>query len=129
MHYDKRFITDECYPINIMTKITLRGNRTNIIKTHEYLQNIVNNLFVYRTYMSNNEIRIIIANLMNIKAKIHPTEIRCCRDNALRDINHPFYTIYYKDKEVALVGTKEEVDNAEIVVYKVINANKALMKN
>lgn len=93
------------------------------------MQNIVNDLFVFRTYMSNNEIRIIIANLMNIKTQIHPTEIRCCRDNALRDINHPFYTIYYKDKEVALVGTEKEVTNAEIVVNKVIVANKTLMKN
>jgi hypothetical protein len=129
MHYDKRYITDECYPINIMTFVTLAGNMNNITKAHQHLQNIVNDLFVYRTYMSNNEIRIIIANLMNIKTQIHPTEIRCCRDNALRDINHPFYTIYYKDKEVALVGTKKEVDNAEVVVTKVINANKSVMKN
>ena len=129
MYYDKRYVTDECYPIQIMTNITLRGNRVNIVKAHDYLQSIVNELHVYRTYMSNNEIRIIIAYLMRIKAEIHPTEIRCCRDNALRDINHPFYTIYYKDKEVALVGTKKEVDNAELVVHRIITNNKNLEKN
>ena len=31
MYYDKRYITDECYPIHIMTSITLRGNRVNIV--------------------------------------------------------------------------------------------------
>lgn len=36
-------------------------------------------------------------------------EIRCCRDNALRDLSNPFYTIYYKNKEVALVGMPDDV--------------------
>ena len=82
MLYDKRFITDECYPINVMTFLNLRGNKVNVIKAHKYLQNIISDLFVYRIYVANNDIRIIIANLMNVKKKIHPTEVRCCRDNA-----------------------------------------------
>lgn len=70
--------------------------------------------------MVRREIRIIITKLSLIKKKINPTEIRCCRDNALRDINHPYYTIYYKDKEVAMIGTNEEVMRAENIVRKII---------
>lgn len=66
--------------------------------------------------MRRNDIKIIIAKLGSIKKRINPTEIRCCRDNALRDINHPFYTIYYKNKEVTFVGSNEEVRRAETVV-------------
>lgn len=54
--------------------------------------------------MKREDIKIIISKLQLIKRNINPTEIRCCRDNALRDINHPFFTIYYRDKEVCLVG-------------------------
>ena len=70
--------------------------------------------------MTRGDIRVIITNLSLIKKEINPTEVRCCRDNALRDIVHPFYTIYYKDKEVAFIGTIEEVLNAERVVNKFI---------
>jgi hypothetical protein len=70
--------------------------------------------------MVRSDIKIIITKLSLIKKRINPTEIRCCRDNALRDINHPYYTIYYKDKEVALIGTNEEVMKAEAIVRKII---------
>ena len=70
--------------------------------------------------MRRNDIKIIISKLSLIKKKINPTEIRCCRDNALRDINHPFYTIYYKNKEVTYVGTNEEVRKAEQTVGDII---------
>ncbi len=66
--------------------------------------------------MVRSDIKIIINKLSIIKKRINPTEIRCCRDNALRDINHPYYTIYYKDKEVAFIGTNNEVMRAESIV-------------
>jgi hypothetical protein len=106
-HYDKRFITDECYGLHETTPLTLKGIKENIIKARDFLQTIVDELSVHRVYMSTNEIKVIIANLIIIKQNIHPSEVRCCRDNALRDINHPFFTIYYKDKEVAFVGSKK----------------------
>jgi hypothetical protein len=105
--YDKRFLTDECYALHETAPMTLKGFKDNIIKARNYYQGIINELTVHRIYMSSSEIKEIIHNLITIKQSIHPSEIRCCRDNALRDINHPFFTIYYKDKEVAFVGTKK----------------------
>lgn len=106
-HYDKRFITDETYALHETTPLTLKGIKDNIIKARDFLQGIVSELSVTRVYMCSSEIKVIIANLIIIKQNIHPSEVRCCRDNALRDINHPFFTIYYKDKEVAFVGTQK----------------------
>lgn len=106
VQYDKNFLTDECYAMHETTVLTLKGIKDNISKARDYLQDIVDKLSVHRIYMCTSEIRVIISNLIMIKQQIHPSEIRCCRDNALRDINHPFYTIYYKDKEVAFVGTE-----------------------
>jgi hypothetical protein len=107
IHFDKTFLTDECYAMHETTALTLKGIKDNILKARDFLQGIVDRLSVQRIYMCTSEIRVIISNLIMIKQQIHPSEIRCCRDNALRDINHPFYTIYYKDKEVAFVGTKK----------------------
>lgn len=59
-------------------------------------------------------------NLNYIKKQIDQAEIRICRDNALRDINHPYYTIYYKDKELAILGTGPQVKNAELLIKKVL---------
>lgn len=129
LEYDKSFITDECYPMNLQCKMSLKGIKDNIILAVEYLQEIIDELEVRRIYMSSSDIKIIIANLMPLKQQIHPSEIRCCRDNALRDINHPFYTIYYKDKEVAFVGTKEELDKSTNLVENEIAREKQIKKN
>ena len=103
--------------------------KENIIKSVEYIQTIIDELEVRRIYMKSSEIKVIIANLMPIKQQIHPSEIRCCRDNALRDINHPFYTIYYKNKEVAFVGTKAELDKSIAIVESEITREKQIKRN
>ena len=79
--------------------------------------------------MKSSEIKVIIANLIPIKQQIHPSEIRCCRDNALRDINHPFYTIYYKNKEVAFVGTPAEISRSVALVESEITREKRIKEN
>ena len=104
-YYDKKFFTDGCYSMDEMTSLTLKGIRENIIKARDFFQDLVNTLKVKRVYMCKADIDVIIMNLVNIKQQIHPSEVRCCRDNALRDIGHPFFTVYYKEKEVAFVGT------------------------
>jgi histone-lysine N-methyltransferase SETD2/UMP-CMP kinase len=129
MQYDKSFITDECYPLSETCKLSLKGIKENIMQGVEYIQSILDTLEVRRIFMSSSDIKIIISNLMPIKQQIHPSEIRCCRDNALRDINHPFYTIYYKDKEVAFVGTKEELDKSVALVESEIAREKKVKKN
>ena len=129
MLYDKRFITDECYPLHMTTDVTLKGIKDNILESCKYLQSIVDGLYVERIFMGSSDIKIIISNLMPIKQQIHPAEVRCCRDNALRDINHPFYTIYYKNKEVAFVGTKEEVERSIKLIKNEILREKKIKKN
>jgi len=91
----------------------MNGKNQNIIKAHSFIKDILSPLVAWRIYMNRSDIKVIIDNLGSIKKRINPTEIRCCRDNALRDINHPFYTIYYKNKEVTYVGTDKQVRKAE----------------
>lgn len=107
----------------------MKGIKENIIRARDYLQSIVDDLRVYRKYMGSSEIKVIIANLITIKQNIHPSEVRCCRDNALRDINHPFFTIYYKDKEVAFIGTEKEIEFSMSIVENEIKRAKSLTKN
>ena len=127
--YDKSFITDECYPLKIECNLSFKGVKENIIRAVEYIQEMIDSLEVRRIYMKSSEIKVIISNLMPIKQQIHPSEIRCCRDNALRDINHPFYTIYYKSKEVAFVGTPEELDKSVALVENEITREKKIKRN
>lgn len=47
-----------------------------------------------------------------IKRNINPGEIRCSWDNALRDINNPVYTVYYKNKEIDFIGSLSVVNKA-----------------
>jgi hypothetical protein len=127
--FDRVHVTDECYPIHYLTTVRLRGRSQNIRKAHDHIKAQLQPLVARRKYMTREDIKIIISKLQQIKRNINPTEIRCCRDNALRDINHPFYTIYYKDKEVAFIGTKERVSWAEKFVAQVIENNRRIDDN
>lgn len=127
--FERVHVTDECYPIHFLTTVRLRGRSQNIQRAHQYILSQLRPLVARRKYMTREDIKIIISKLQQIKRTINPIEIRCCRDNALRDINHPFYTIYYKDKEVAFIGTKERVVWAEKVVAGVIEENRRLDDN
>lgn len=109
MQFDRSFLTDECYGLHETTDLVLSGIKEKIIEAKEKIAECMAPLKVHRIYMTNQEIKAIINNLKGIKQEIHPGEIRCSRDNALRDINHPFHTIYYKDKEVALISTDETI--------------------
>ena len=124
VHFNKKHVTDDCFPIHFLTTIILKSRSENIAKAHAFIKQKISELVARRRYMSRSDIKIIISRLSYIKKEIGPTEIRCCRDNALRDINHPFYTIYYKDKEVAFIGTVEEVMRAERKVAEVIEASR-----
>lgn len=124
VRFNRACITDDCYPIHFMTTVNLKGRKEHIVEAHKHIISRLEKLVARRKYMARGDIKIIISKLGSIKKAINPTEIRCCRDNALRDINHPFYTIYYKDKEVAFIGTAEEVRRAERIVAKVIEENR-----
>lgn len=115
--------------MQVECKLQFKGIKDNIMKAVEYMQMLLDELEVRRIFMKSSEIKVIISNLMPIKQQIHPSEIRCCRDNALRDINHPFYTIYYKNKEVAFVGTAEELDKSIALVESEISREKQIKKN
>ena len=129
LEYDRSFVTDECYPMKTETKLVFKGMKENIVKAVDYIQSQLDELEARRIYMKSSEIKVIIANLIPIKQQIHPSEIRCCRDNALRDINHPFYTIYYKNKEVAFVGTASEVRKSIAIVESEIAREKRIKEN
>ena len=129
MQFDRSFLTDECYALHETTELVLSGIKEKIIEAKEKIAECMAPLKVHRIYMTNQEIKAIINNLKAIKQDIHPGEIRCSRDNALRDINHPFHTIYYKDKEVALVGTDETIQRALIAVHECISQDEEYLKH
>ena len=124
LHFNRIHITDDCYPIHFLTTIILKGSSENIIEAHKYIKERLKVLVARRKYMSRADIKIVIGRLVQIKREIGSTEIRCCRDNALRDINNPLYTIYYKDKEVSFIGTNEETRKAELRVIEIIASSR-----
>lgn len=58
-------------------------------------------------FLNQSDIRIILLNLATLKKFEINAEFRINRDQPFKEINHPFYFIHYKDKELVLIGTKE----------------------
>lgn len=49
----------------------------------------------------------MLLNLVTLKKLAITAEFRINRDQPFKEINHPFYFIHYKDKELVIIGTKE----------------------
>ena len=58
-------------------------------------------------FCSKREITLILQNLASLKRRLQPVEFRVNKETMLKELNHPFYYIQYKDREVAIVGTEE----------------------
>lgn len=58
------------------------------------------------------EIKTILNNMSSLKRKPQMAEFRISRDTPFKDVNHPFYFIQEKNKEIALIGTRPEIEKA-----------------
>ena len=68
---------------------------------------------VHKIFMNQVDIRIILNNLPYLKKHIQRAEFRVNRDQLFKEINHPFFHVHYKDKEMILIGTEEEIQEAQ----------------
>lgn len=57
--------------------------------------------------MNQSDIRIVLLNLVTLKKLAINAEFRINRDQPFKEINHPFYFIHYKDKELVIIGSNE----------------------
>lgn len=44
--YDKRFMTDECYPLSLMTRLNVKGKAENIRGVHQDINKFIKSLQV-----------------------------------------------------------------------------------
>lgn len=127
--FNKAHLSEDVYPLYFLTLITLKGRAESVRKAHTAMRERIEGVVVRRQYMNRADIKVVSNRLSFIRKEIFPAEVRYSKDNALRDINHPFYTIYYKDKEVALIGSLEEVMRAEKLIAKVIEQSRYKEEN
>lgn len=122
--FNRSHLTEEVYPIYFISLMAIKGQAEGVRAAHETIKSQASQLIVRRRYMSRADVRLISSRIATVRRDIYPVEIRYSRDNALRDINHPFYTIYYKDKEVVLIGTAEEVSLADQKLNHMIESSR-----
>ena len=122
--FNKAHLSEDVYPLHFLTQVALKGKSENVKKLHAIFKEELQGLVARRRYLNRSDIKIITNRLSAIKKEIAPVEIRYSKDNALRDINHPFFTIYYKDKEVCLIGRSEEIAAAERCLFRTLEQSR-----
>ena len=76
-----------------------------------------------KIYVEAQEARLLMQNLNEVKLLIGEAEFRLNKKHScFKEINHPFFYIPYKKKEVILIGSKNEVKFAEKEIEKFIKA-------
>jgi hypothetical protein len=49
----------------------------------------------------------VLFNINVLKKRIKDAEFRVNRDQPFKEINHPFFFIHYKEKELLIIGYRE----------------------
>ncbi|KAL4480830.1 hypothetical protein ABPG72_001699 [Tetrahymena utriculariae] len=120
--YNKRFITDECYTMDSKVNLLVKGIKENIISCHKDISEKINSLEVHRVYLTPWETKNVLSSLQMLKRKNHKSEFRLHRENPFKDINHPFFFIQVKEKELTLIGTREENEQTQQEILNLINS-------
>ena len=115
--YHKKFINDECYKLDVVAKLLLKGSKENITRAYEDIKKRLSNYEVERVYLNPYEIKTILNNMASLKRKPHMAEFRVSRDPPFKDVNHPFYFIQEKNKEITLIGTRDEIERAKREIF------------
>jgi len=106
-------ISDEIYPVDMLTTIYLTGHRTNVLdvaqKITDYLEEIKISVF----YLSYNEAYFLLKHISQIKNEIHPAEIRISKESIQHETNHPFYFVSCHEKKVLILGKDHQIESAE----------------
>lgn len=63
-------------------------------------------------YLNPYEIKTILNNMSGLKRKPQMAEFRISREPPFKDVNHPFFFIQEKNKEITLIGSRPEIDKA-----------------
>jgi histone-lysine N-methyltransferase SETD2/UMP-CMP kinase len=102
---------EEIFPLDRMTPIKIKGSKVNIQACVNEINNYIHQLTVYRLYISRSETKTVQQNMFHLRQP-NQAEIRISRDSVYRgehlqrDINHPFFYIQFREKEVCLIGTE-----------------------
>ncbi|CAD8144339.1 unnamed protein product [Paramecium octaurelia] len=108
--------SEEIFPMDRATPIKIKGSKQNIESTVQEISKILKTLCVQRLYISRSETKTVQQNMYHLKQH---AEIRISRDSVYnakgeqtqRDINHPFFYIQYREKEVCLIGTLQQIQD------------------
>jgi len=121
IQYTKEYLNDGCYPITAMTDLKIKGVKENLLAAYKYLNYHIRKLKTKRIFCNRRDYITLLRNLNAIKKRISPAELRFSKtkEGALKELNHPFYYIQYKEKEVALIGTDREIMEGEKILEEI----------
>ena len=106
---------EEIFSLDRTTPIKIKGSKVNIYACVQHINQLIQSLTVYRLYISRSETKTVQQNLFYLRQITH-AEIRISRDSVhrgehlQRDINHPFFYIQFREKEVCLIGIQQQID-------------------
>lgn len=80
------------------------------MRAFEDIKKRISMLEVERLYLNPYEIKTIVNNMMSLKKKPGMAEFRICREVPFKEVNHPFYYIQQKNKEITIIGTRPEIE-------------------
>lgn len=96
--YHRRFVNDECYPIEVQAKLLVKGSKDNIVRCYEDIKKRIATYEIERIYLNPYEIKTILNNMSSLKRKPQMAEFRISREAPFKDVNHPFFFIQEKNK-------------------------------
>ncbi len=83
----------------------IKGGREGILAAFEDIKKRLTLFEVERVFVNPYELKAIIHILASLKRRRDLAEFRISREPSFREVNHPFFFMQERLKEIAIIGT------------------------
>lgn len=114
-YYDDKLLVDTVFPLDDFTFLRIFGRSTDVAAVSQMLLNKLECICTRSLLILQADCNFVMQNVKEIKSIVNPCEIRIKQmdKNDQKDLRHPFLFLTNYLRDVVLIGTISEIEQAE----------------
>lgn len=113
-YYDEKLLVDEIFQMNDFTQLRIFGLRRDVQKISKQLLKDLESIKMKSILVQRIDCNFVMNNVKEIKSLVDPCEVRIKQSDGIwKDLRHPFLFLPNRLRDIILIGTSDEIQNAE----------------
>jgi len=107
--YDNMLITDDIFPINESTRISIQGVEISAKAVKAEIEKYILNLKIFTIFLLTHDYKNIKHNIRQLKNSLDPADVRLRKRDSKNDkeVKNSFYYISNNNMDLLIIGTEK----------------------